>query len=167
MKKINIKQIKEKAKKLSKGGKDWHFHILTPRCKLNVANKYALILENVSDKETFVTHSDTPYMGVGEELVKLLHGDDIIQNEGKKTELSPSSQVVKEKILKRAKELTENGVFWHHHMLFPGCIFNDHDDKWVIVFEDQEENTVIESITDNEPKTDLQHIERLFYTQKK
>ena len=52
-------------------------------------------------------------------------------------------------------------------MLFPGCKYNKHGDKWVIVFEDMEKGEIIESISEDEPKSDLQHIEGLFYSQKK
>lgn len=52
-------------------------------------------------------------------------------------------------------------------MLFPNCMFNKNKDKWAIIFEDQERNEIIESVTDKEPKTDLQYIESLFYSQKK
>ena len=52
-------------------------------------------------------------------------------------------------------------------MLFPYCKFNKNKGKWTIIFEDKEKNEIIESITDTEPKTDLQYIEALFYSQKK
>jgi hypothetical protein len=165
MKKVSVEGIKSKASELAKEGKRWHFHILTPECQLNEKDGYALIVENTSDGEGFVCYSDEPYMGVGKELVKLLHGDDVVDS-GDDEELSePSGQV--KRILKRAKELNEKGVAWHHHMLFPGCVFNKHEGKFVIVFEDKEAGIVIESVSDQEPKGDLQHIETLFYQQKK
>ena len=71
------------------------------------------------------------------------------------------------KLLVRAKELTAHNIFWHHHMLFPGCKYNTHEGKGVIVFEDMETGEVIESVSDTEPISDLQHIEGLFYGQKK
>lgn len=51
-------------------------------------------------------------------------------------------------------------------MLYPACHFNPHPGKWTIMFEDQESGEVLESVTDQEPKTDLKHIEKLFYDQK-
>jgi hypothetical protein len=165
MKKVSVGEIKKKARELAERDKKWHFHILTPECQLNETKDYALVLESVGDAEALVSYSDKPYMGVGEELVKLLHGDDIVKNKKEEKKSPPSPQV--EKLLKRAKELTKKGVFWHHHMLFPGCRYNKHGDKWVIVFEDVERGEIIESVTDNEPKSDLQHIEGLFYSQKK
>ena len=166
MKNTTINQIIEAVKKLSDEKKRWHFHILTPECQLNDEDNYALVLENTSDNEALVCYSDEPYMDVGKELVKLLHGEDVVaDNKQKPKEAEPSAQV--KRILQRAKQLNKTGKSWHHHMLFPNCRFNKHQDKWTIIFEDKETGEVIESVSDDEPKNDLQHIETLFYQQKK
>lgn len=166
MKNATIKEIKQKAKELVTTKKKWHFHILTPECQLNDEDNYALVLENTTDDESFVCRSDEPYMDIGKELVKLLHGDDVVDDKAQKVEKAePSEQV--QKILSRAKQLNSEGKAWHHHMLFPNCRFNKHQGKWTIIFEDKESGEVIESVSDNEPKGDLQHIETLFYQQKK
>jgi hypothetical protein len=65
----------------------------------------------------------------------------------------------------RAKELNGQGVEWHHHMLFPGCAFNKHGQKFTLVFEDPEKHAVIENVTEEEPTGDLKLIEKLFYAQ--
>ena len=165
MLKTSVEQIKQKAREFAQNNKRWHFHILTLECQLNETREFALILENITDNEEFVSYSDKPYMGLGEELVKLLYGSDVITDNQEKKLGEPSISV--KKMLKRAKELNQKGVFWHHHMLFPGCKFNQYKDKWVIVFEDKEQGKIIESISDIEPKNDLRHIERLFYSQKR
>ena len=161
--KTSIKQIKKIAQDLSKNKKSWHFHILTPTCHLSTTNKYALIVENTTDKKTYVCYSNEPYMGIGEIFVKLLHGDDVVQD--KAEELNDPSSTIKE-LFKRAKKLNQQGKFWHHHMLFPDCVFND-TGKWLILFEDQEKGEVLKNISDNEPKSDLKHIETMFYNQKR
>jgi len=161
----SVEEIRDLAEQLAAAGKKWHFHILTPECQLNESKDYALILENSSDGEDYVCHSGKPYMGVGQELVKLLHGDDVIKA-AKAEKPQPPSEAV-EKLLKRARALMDKGIFWHHHTLFPDCRFNQHKGKWVIMFEDQERGEVIESVSDSEPKSDLQQIEGLFYSQKK
>jgi len=163
--KTSIDQIKGLAKKLAVDKKSWHFHILTPECHLSTTEQYALIVENSTDKKTYACYSDKPYMGVGEVFVKLLHGDDVMQNKAKAEKLTSPSKPVK-KLIKRAKKLNQQGKFWHHHMLFPDCIFND-SGKWLILFEDQDKDEVLKSATDNEPKSDLKHIETLFYNQKR
>jgi len=155
--------ILQTAQTLSQQKKSWHFHILTPQCQLNETNKFALILENCTDSKSYVTYSEKLYMTAGKVLIQVLHGDDVIQET--KTEHIPPSTEVK-KLLKRAKELKELGTFRHHHMLFPDFIFNKNKGKWTIIFEDQEKNEIIEKISDDEPKNDLQHIEALFYRQK-
>ena len=161
----SVEEIKKLAEQYQTRGDKWHFHILTPKCQLNTKNKYALILENAINNITHVCYSEEPYMSIGKELVQLLHGKDVIKNQEENKEWLPSTGV--NKLLERAKELSKQGKFWHHHMLFPHCRFNKNEGKWTIIFEDQERNEIIESATDNEPKTDLQYIENLFYSQKK
>ncbi|OQY64746.1 hypothetical protein B6D29_04650 [Microgenomates bacterium UTCPR1] len=162
---LSIEKMKGIAEGYALKGIRWHFHILTPECKLNSVKKYALIIENAEDNIVYVCYSEKPYMNIGKELVKLLHGTDVIKEKGERKELLPSSKV--NRFLERAKELNKEGKFWHHHMLFPYCKFNKNIGKWTILFEDNENSEVIESISDNEPKGDLQHIEALFYSQKK
>lgn len=166
MKNATIDEIRQKTKDFSATGKKWHFHILTLDCQLNEKGGYALVLENTSDNEAFVCYSDEPYMDVGKELVKLLHGDDVVEDDKEKPRVSKPSPKV-EKILERAKQLNTKGKSWHHHMLFPGCKFNKNTDRWTIIFEDKEADEVIESVSNDEPKGDLQLIETLFYQQKK
>lgn len=162
---MTVDEIRTLAEECSHNGKAWHFHILTPECQLNSSGKHTLVLENATDRKEYVVYSDTPFMDIGKILVTLLHGNDVVKGE---TEINPSppSEMV-EKMIIKAKELMAKGFFWHHHMLFPGCKFNTHGDKWVIVFEDKEKEKIIKSISDDEPKNDLQYIEGLFYSQKK
>lgn len=163
MEETNIKELIEKAKEFQKQGKKWHFHMLTPDCVFNERkDKNAFILENETDKQSFVVYSDERYMEQGQILVKMLHGKEILKEDSMKQE----DENIK-LILEKAKKLNEEGIHWHHHMLFPDCIFNKHKGKWCIVFEDKEENKVIESISEYEPKENLRKIEVLFYAQKK
>jgi hypothetical protein len=157
--------INDKANKFSQSGKRWHFHILTPSCKLNRKKKYALILENSSDKETYVSYSDKPNMELGKKLLKILYGISLSETKTKKEVneviLPPDMKV----LIKRAKQLSSEGKFWHHHLLLPVCIFNN-SNKYVIMLEDQENNKIIKAFSDNEPKASLQEIETLYYQQK-
>jgi len=166
MKQVTINQIKQKAEELTSAGKKWHFHILTPECQLNDESSYTLILENTSDNESLICRSEEPYMDVGKELVKLLHGDDVVKNDNQETKVSKLSLQV-QRILKKAKQLNDAAKSWHHHLLFPGCRFNKRQGKWTIIFEDKETGEIIESVSEQEPKCALQHIETLFYQQKK
>jgi hypothetical protein len=55
------------------------------------------------------------------------------------------------------KKLSLSKKQWHFHILTPDCQLND-TGKYALV---------LENVTDTEPKSDLQHIEELFYSQKK
>ncbi len=163
--KATVEDIEKHVKEYIDKGTNWHFHILTPECQLNDVRNYVLILENTGDDTVYVCYSSKPYMDVGKELVQLLHGSDVMKDKNENKKIPASAQV--NKLLNRAKTLNAQGKFWHHHMLFPYCKYNKNRGKWTIIFEDYENNEVIESISDDEPTGDLQHVEALFYSQKK
>jgi hypothetical protein len=162
MRATSIEEIMNKAREFNAHGKKWHFHMLTPDCMFNERkDKHAFVLENETDDEVFVTYSDERYMEQGKELVEMLHGTSITKGK------CASEDENMELMLRKAKELNEGGISWHHHMLFPNCIYNKHKGKWCIVFEDKEQNRVIESVSDKEPTADLSKIEKLYYEQKR
>lgn len=162
---MTLNEVRKFAQQCAEQKKVWHFHILTPTCRLNDSKKYALVVENSTDSEEYIAYSEEPFMGIGQELVKMLHGTDVIKEKTGTQSIPPSKQV--QRLLLRAKELANKNTFWHHHMLFPNCKYNKQQGKWAIVFEDQEKSEIIESVSDEEPKSDLQYIESLFYSQKK
>lgn len=154
----------EKARLWHACGKKWHFHMLTPDCAFNrQKNKHALVLENESEGGIYVIYSKGRKMREGKMLVRLLHGSRILR----KRKIAPAkrSKTI-ELVLKKARAMNRKGAHWHHHMLFPGCIFNKHPGKWSIVFEDPEEKRTFESLYAEEPVEDLRKIEVLFYKQK-
>lgn len=164
MKQVNIQEIIIKARQFKDQNLNWHFHILTPECQLNETNSYALILEDNTHNKVFTYPFTEKPMDLGKELLQLLHGKTILQKEEIVTKkISPEV----EKILKKAKELNSQGIFWHHHMIFPDCTFNKHKGKWVLILEDQESGDILGSLTETEPKEDLKLIETLFYQQTK
>ena len=164
MNQVSLQTIKQKAETCQAQGKKWHFHLLTPTCKLNSKNKHAFVLENTSDNEIGISFSDKPQMQLGQKLLKLLHGIDV----SIKSSSTTSSRISKgtREILERAKTLNQQGKFWHHHTLLPQCQFNPHPGRWTILFEDQEKNETFESVTKKEPRNDLQLIETLYYQQR-
>jgi hypothetical protein len=165
MKETSIQELVAVAHQLHAEGKKWHFHMLTPDCQFNKnPNKQAFVLENTTDDETSVAYSDERYMKEGQELVKLAHGTDIIQPSEKN---SPINNANIERMVERAKELNNNKIIWHHHMLFPDCILNKDAEKWCIVFEDPKTGEVIKYLADHEPLEELRAIEVLYYKQKK
>lgn len=162
LKQIGISTLERKANHYHKSGKSWHFHILTPLCKLNEKKAYAFLLENSTDSESFVSYSKSPRMRLGQKLLKLLHGIKISKNMPDKQSKLPTDVQV---IVDRAKELTNMGYYWHHHLLLPSCIFNE-TDQYLMIFEDQKNNKLLKAFSETEPKAGLQIIETLYYSQK-
>lgn len=166
MKTTTILEIINEAKRCVKDGKHWHFHILTQGCQLNEHPGFSLIIEIPSENRQRVFYSDNRPMAAGKELIQLLHGNDVVQGNGEPAHdgsLSPNAEI----IIARARQLSENGKFWHHHVLFPDCVFNKDKGRWTILFEDQEKGGTLKSVSDDEPKAELKQIETLFYQQDK
>ena len=156
----SIEKIFQTAVRLQEKNQPWHFHILTPDCRLNNSTQYALVLE--TKDQLLVNYAEKPYLEIGEQLVRLLHGNTVMS---KNLEALPPPSPSVQPILARARELTKQGQFWHHHLLFPHCQYNTHPGQWVLIFEDPRSREILESVTDQEPKADLKHVETLFYSQ--
>ena len=163
MKIVSIAKVVKLAEKLNKDGKKWHFHLLTPKCVFNKEKNFALVLENTSDGEIFVNYSEVKQEEAGKVMLELLHG---IKADEFETRTASSASLEIQNMAKRAKELTEKGIPWHHHALFPDCVFNKAKGRWVVMLEDPETKEVLENVTDYKPDADLQLIEPLFYKQK-
>ncbi|MFC1600625.1 hypothetical protein ACFL25_00940 [Patescibacteria group bacterium] len=168
MKKISSAKLVKTAKKLNEECKRWHFHILAPGCKFNKDKRYALILENTSDKEEFVHFCLKKPSRTGKKLVEMLHGKGISKKKKKEVHKKLKKLSAKvEKMIKRATELNAKGFSWHHHVLFPDCMFNKDSRYWTLVFEDSLNHEVIEERFKDEPIEALLKIEPLFYAQDK
>jgi hypothetical protein len=181
MKEITVEEVQRKAKSWQAQGKKWHFHMLTPECVFNERDDaHAFVLENMTDNKTYVAYStgetvsgaastgyaavDLPirYMEIGEELVKLLYGDSILDM---KQGTTASTNKEMQMVLDRAKELNEKGIPWHSHLLVPGCMFNQQQNKWGLVFEDSTSDDAVVVRYDQDPVDDLRRIEVLYYEQ--
>jgi hypothetical protein len=156
-----LETIKTKALELHKYSQKWHFHILTPTCQLNDSGRYAFILECPDQKIAYVYYSNRAEKEVGQELSPLLHGAKIMNQETTDANYEPT--VLIKKMAERAKALNEQGVEWHHHVLYPGCRFNEHSPKYSLIVEDPKANEKFESLSDEEPTNDLKQIESQFY----
>ncbi len=164
MQETSLEKIEKTARELAGLGSKWHFHILTPGCDFNDTARYAFILEDLTNKQIYVHHSDQAEKGLGEKLVRLLHGDKILDQESVSKIYRPSATV--QRISARAQELNRQGVEWHHHLFFPGCRFNQNNPRYTLVFEDRPNREVLQSITDTEPVNDLKQIEKHLYARK-
>ena len=159
-----LEEIVNISKQLGIDNKNLHFHLLTPECVFNTKKEFALILENSTDNKTLVNYSSTKQEESAKKLLELLHG--IKADDVKKFEISKSVSPKVKIMVKRAKELIDEKIPWHHHALFPGCIFNKEKNKWVVMIEDPETREIMENITQGQPNSDLHLIEPLFYHQK-
>ncbi|OGM25342.1 hypothetical protein A2715_04825 [Candidatus Woesebacteria bacterium RIFCSPHIGHO2_01_FULL_39_32] len=165
MKKVTATKIVKTVEKLKRDGKKWHFHLLTPGCVFNEEKMFALILESSTDGDHLVHHSLKKPADAGKKLVELLHGKDISKKKSKKSSKKLSAKVTM--MIERAIQLNNKGFAWHHHLLFPDCIFNHDTRYWTLVFEDPLNGKVIKDMSKEEPKEALKKIEPLFYAQKK
>ena len=162
MKTVSLSEITQIAENLLGAKQQWHFHLLTPSCKLNQKKEHAFVLEDISHDQIFVHYSIGAQMNLGKQLLKKLHGIDV----QKIANSNPSSSAEMKKILDSVQHLTRQGKLWHHHMLLPQCIYNPHPGKWTVYFEDKETGNILTSVTPTEPVNDLQIIESLYYQQK-
>ncbi len=147
-----------KAARLQRSGRDWHFHMLSPGCLFNPTKEHELFLE--SGRGSFVVKSRKPFTDVPLILGKLLR-----RGIATRFRSSPASGKIS-KLAARAKHLSAKRIRWHHHLLFPHCLFNKRVGKWVIAFEDPLENKLMEVVYSHFPAKDLQKIEKLFYSQR-
>jgi len=162
---ITLKEIEEKALKYKTGNKNWHFHILTPGCIMNQSNEYVLVLENSTDDESFVYYSEDPITETTEKLVKLSQASRHPEKGEGTFENKPSTGI--KPIIKKAKELSDQGKPWHYHLLSPDCIFNQDKPNWTIIFEDVANNEKAKILSIEEPKNDIKQIQTVFEGQKK
>ena len=54
-------------------------------------------------------------------------------------------------------------VKWHHHMLFPTCVLNEHSPNWVLAVEGKNESSNLIKIFPAEPVAEFIQIEKLVW----
>jgi hypothetical protein len=161
MTETTLDDIRQKALHFHESGQKWHFHIMSPTCVFNKKKQFAFVLESAATNEAYVFYSDKAEKELGQELAPLLHGVKVLDATSVEANYVPSPNV--QRVIERAKQLNEKGVSWHHHMLFPDCVFNANSPSYALIFEDPEAGSTLESLTDSEPTNDLKQIESLFY----
>ena len=157
---IDLGQCRELALGLIADGKEWHSHVLSPGCKLNpFQQSYAIIIEDDTDGTTYVAASDR-FPEVDKELVKMLHGEDIL--DARKVETAGSGDPCNSTLLLLVRDLDKRHVAWHHHMHFPNCVFNPNPGNWSISVEFGESEVTDESYPE-EPVDVLRELEVLYF----
>jgi hypothetical protein len=154
----SLDAIREQAHTLHEENLPWHFHILSPTCCFNENGTYAIILEGDSG-DPLVCYSDKPEKELGAELSPLLHNPK--SAEAQEQTITAEQQ----RILDAAKELNEHSTKWHHHVLFPGCMFNDQPGTFCLILENPETSETLKAMSDTEPRHMLKQLEPLFYKQ--
>ena len=167
MTEVSAERLLEIGRELQASGERWHNHVLSADCELNRRTQPALVVE-ASDRElVYVAYSDEPMMDVGRALATMVHGADPLARSRAgeaEIEMHPDSPAVVE-MMTRARDLSERGQHWHHHILFPECVFNAHPGQWTLLFEDPETRETLESVTSDRPARDIQVTETLFFSQ--
>lgn len=143
MEERSIAEIRKQAEEMHAKGRKWHFHMLTPSCRLNSKERFAFVLEG---EEALVSYSDAVEKETGKHLVVMLDRH------------VPKNSLAQE-LVEKARELHAKGA-WHHHKLFPDCMFNKRQGAWCVILEGDAE--IVERFFDEEP--DISEIEQLFYS---
>jgi len=151
-----LEKIRERATTAHSNSENWHFHILSPACTFNETERYAFILE-VGPESALVYYSGKAEKELGAELSPLLHKPE--STETKEQVITAEQQ----RVLDTAKRLNEHNAEWHHHVLFPGCMFNEQEKKYCLILEDPETKDKLEIVSDTEPRHVLKQLEPLFY----
>lgn len=158
---ITIDALEQKATRCHREGLKWHIHMLSPDCRFNDRpGKHAFVLEDGENLRTYIVYSDVPHTEVDRRLLLMLHGDEILDRIRGATD---SEDERMQRILDEARRRNENSLPWHHHILFPDCVFNEYKGKYTIVFESEDEDCALEVVYDEEPVEDLRRIEILFF----
>jgi len=163
---VSAERLLEIGRELAASGERWHNHVLSPDCKLNERQQSALIVEASDRAEVYVAYSDESMMDVGRAIATMVHGEDPLAAAGDDSahELEADSAAVAD-MMRRAGDLVARGIHWHHHILFPECVFNPHPGDWTLVFEDPETGETLESVTADKPEKDIRVTETLFFSQ--
>jgi hypothetical protein len=163
---VSAERLLEISRELAAAGERFHNHVLSSDCKLNVRQQCALIVEASDREEVYVTYSDEPMMDVGRTIATLVHGEDPLAAAGADSgEDVQAESVAVAEMMRRAEDLVERGIHWHHHILFPECVFNPHPGDWTLVFEDPESGETLESVTTDKPEEDIRVTETMFFSQ--
>lgn len=146
---------------LRRAGKPWHSHVLAPgaRCIHNpYRHLFAAILEDTGARQAYICPSDV-FPEVDRALVKLLHGDDIMDRS--KTAAATGAPPPPSGLPGRVADIDARGVAWHHHMCFPGCVLSPTPERWTIDVE-SDEGEFAESF-DGEPVDVLRELEVRYF----
>ncbi|MFN8015088.1 MAG: hypothetical protein U0R17_00575 [Acidimicrobiia bacterium] len=160
MKQLSYDQICSKGLELADSVYKWHFHVMSPDCVLNEFDSFAFVLEDETNHQSYVYCSNKAEKQLAQELSPLLHGKDVMDESSTNDEYSPSEIVLQ--MRQSALDLNSKQSPWHHHMLYPACVFNVHAPNYVLMLESVDTKPLI-NVTSYDPNDDLKQIENLFF----
>jgi hypothetical protein len=147
------------AEALIGAGRKWHSHVFSPGCVQNPFDGvYAIVVEDDSSMTPYIAKGTYEFPDVDKELVKLLHGNDILDA----AKATGGSEVAKTSLLlAHIMRLQEGEIAWHHHMHFPACAFNPMPGRWSISVEG--EGSFFAESFDSEPVDILREVEVIYF----
>jgi hypothetical protein len=146
------------AERFQTEGRRWHIHVLSPGCLHNpFGEDYALVIEDDTTSTPYIANSGAGFPEVDKVLVKMLHGDDILDA----PVAHPDAGARSSRLLAHLRGLQDNGEPWHHHMHFPTCVFNPHAGHWAISIESP--GLVFAESFAEEPVAVLREVEVLYF----
>lgn len=156
---IPMDQAVPMGERLSAEKKRWHSHVLSPGCMHNPFDgHYAVVVEDDEAHITYIAEGTETFPEEDKVLVKMLHGDDILDPSAAKG----GAETAKESLLlAHIMGLQAKGRHWHHHMHFPDCAFNPHPGKWSIGVESP--NAFYAEAFDDEPVDILREVEVIYF----
>jgi hypothetical protein len=134
-----------------------HIHTTVPGCRITGSGRRAIVLESTAENRSYAFFSDEPIEALAKPLAILLHGADSVP--GDSESLAPACEAVQ-----RMAARMQDGK-GHFHILNPVCLANPHPGRWTILFEDDEQG-LLESVTDERPLADIRLVERMIYAQR-
>jgi len=137
--------------------------VLTPGCLHNPEPaQYGLVIEDDTEHVAWLAHSPG-FPEVDKDLVRMLHGDDILDASKVSGNRDGAGEgVAASTLLPRLAALDAQGPGWHHHMHFPDCVFNPHHGQWAISVEDGQGGLFSETYP-AEPVDVLREVEVIYF----
>ncbi len=156
---VPLDGVLDVALSLRQDGKRWHSHVLSPGCAHNAyPGRFAVVVEDDQEGRACIAASSA-FPDVDRALVKLLHGDDILDKD--KTAAATGATPPASGLPARLADIDRRGVGWHHHMHFPRCALSPEPGRWTISVE-SDEGAFYETF-DNEPVDVLRELEVLYF----
>ncbi|MDE1851645.1 MAG: hypothetical protein KGH69_03080 [Candidatus Micrarchaeota archaeon] len=149
------------ARQLKRNGSQWHWHLLGARCAFNRhKGRFAIVLEDSRSRTNYVCLFSKKPKREAKTLANMAYGKGFMDKKGAGRH-NPRFDA----IIRRAKELSAQGIEWHHHHLNPECVFNYRKGKDCIILEDPVRKRTMVAVYKGKPMRDLTRLEKLFYSQ--